>query len=127
MTQKKIKSCLEFPKQLYMKYYCTEHLQQKENNGGEAAQKEDQKEDSELNTFVYSKEDNYYTYELVGVIVHIGIATAFYYSYINVKWDGEGDIWTFNPESNSNKWLIFNDSSRFNSKSYEEENQIGKQ
>jgi hypothetical protein len=59
-----------------MKKYCAENLPQKENHSDEAAQKEDQKDDPEFNTFVYSKEDDYYTYELVGVVVHNGIVTA---------------------------------------------------
>jgi ubiquitin carboxyl-terminal hydrolase 34 len=124
LSQEKINSRVEFPRQLDMKSYCTEELIKDEAGDEESKEDKEEKPIDEFKATVYEKEDDYYTYELVGVVVHIGIATAgHYYSYINIKRDGEGDTWSFDPEADTNKWLTFNDStvSQFNFRNLEEE------
>jgi len=92
----KINSRYEFPKQLNMKAYCKTALNEEESN------------ESTTPDLIYEREASYYDYDLVGVVVHMGTADAgHYYSYINIKRDGEEDIMTNDKDS---KWLEFNDS-----------------
>lgn len=110
----KINSRLEFPKQLNVKPYCTK-IESSEKPEGNAEGAENAQED-EIQYRVYDRDDDYYIYELVGVVVHLGTADAgHYYSYINVKRNGSEDPnkMDFDPnnEIDVKKWLTFNDSS----------------
>jgi len=136
----KINSRLEFPKKLNLKAYCTEvinNVEQEENNNNdngisknkieeENARKQtndisnniienyDEESNKEFKDRVFHKNDDYYEYELVGVVVHLGVANAgHYYSYINIQRDGTDNQMNFNPNDGSHvrKWMTFNDSS----------------
>lgn len=118
-VDEKINSRLEFPKQLNMKPYCTETLNSEAIKEGEEIEADDR---------VYEKDDDYYTYELVGVVIHLGIAQAgHYYSHINVKRNGDSTTnkMDYDPsnESDVRKWLTFNDSTvtSFNLKNLEDD------
>ena len=109
----KINSKYEFPKQLNMKAYCTTGVNEDEANPN-------------VNTdLLYTRENSYYEFDLVGVVVHTGTADAgHYYSYINIKREGQDDI-MINDIMNEKdaKWLEFNDSSitSFSMKNLEDE------
>ena len=109
----KINSKYEFPKQIVMKPYCKNGLNEDEQN-------------SNINLdLLYEREAGYYDYDLVGVVVHMGTADAgHYYSYINIKREGEVDI-MINDILNEKdaKWLEFNDTmiTSFNLKNLEVE------
>lgn len=86
------------------------------NNDNNPQQKEDESS-KEFNERVFHKNQEYYEYELVGVIVHLGIANAgHYYSYINIQRNGTDNKMNFNPSDDSHvrKWMTFNDSSVLN-------------
>jgi ubiquitin C-terminal hydrolase len=105
LMNEKINSRLEFPNRLDLKEFCTETLNKESN---------EQEQEDVFNQKVYVKEDEYYKYELVGVVVHLGVADAgHYYSYINVQREGNSEFMNFDPtnEKDLNKWLTFNDSS----------------
>ena len=95
---RKINSKFEFPKKLNLKLFCVEEITK---NFGSS-----QNETAEI----YSREDEYYQYELKGINVHTGSADGgHYFSFINVERDGKDNIMNENPE-NKNNWLTFNDS-----------------
>ena len=88
----KINSTLEFPRQINLKKFCSETIN---------INNENLKDDIEFNTKVYNHSDEYYNYELKGVVVHSGTAQfGHYYSFINTQMS---DI-------NDNSWLRFDDS-----------------
>jgi ubiquitin carboxyl-terminal hydrolase 34 len=134
----KVNSRLEFPKQLNLKNYTSEVLCGQNNGQEKIPQKEEIKEESKSNNAekkeeefqFYTKEDAYYDYELVGVVVHTGTADAgHYYSYINVKREGENDEMQFDNKEDMGKWVEFNDSMirGFNINNLEDECFGGKQ
>jgi hypothetical protein len=140
----KINSRLEFPKKLNLKNYSTESINnikdnsnnhnfndndnendKTEENYNEKNEDEKNKE-KEFNERVYKHEEEYYEYELVGIVVHLGNANAgHYYSYINIQRTGEDNKMDFNPkdETHIKKWMNFNDSnvSNFNVDHIEQE------
>jgi ubiquitin carboxyl-terminal hydrolase 34 len=100
LMNEKINSRFEFPKKINMKDYCLK--------------------DSVGHDIYYEREEAYYDYELVGVVVHVGFAeSGHYYSYINVKREGNNNA----MNNNNEKWIEFNDSNivTFNLKNLEEE------
>lgn len=110
----KVNSRLDFPKHLNLKNYTSEVL----SKPNESTKAEEAKDSSAANIIhedsykIYQKEDSYYEYELVGVVVHTGTADAgHYFSYINVKRDGENEQMTYDKSNSKdvNNWLEFND------------------
>ena len=90
----KINSRFEFPLCINMKEFCIEDI----DFSGKKFENED----------IYIKNDNYYEYELKGINIHMGSADGgHYFSVINIKRNGEGNIL---EESDKNQWLKFNDS-----------------
>jgi len=80
--------------------------------------------DDGVNNRIFVKEDSYYEYELVGVLVHSGVAEAgHYYSFINTKRSGNENTMNFDRQKDGNEWIKFDDSmiSSFNIKNLEEE------
>jgi len=114
----KCNSRLEFPSVLNLKKFTNEELTKKKLNKVSVKDSEgennnrDEVEIEETDE-VYFKHDNYYEYNLKGVVIHIGSADAgHYYSYINTIRDGNNFESFYNPEDSShfNSWLEFNDS-----------------
>jgi ubiquitin C-terminal hydrolase len=99
-------SRLEFPEVLNLKQYSIE-----ENDYDKRKNKSDEKNkllqsQENASDFIYEREEEYYEYILVGVVLHIGHADAGHYiSYINTNRNGKDSTLT---RSNSN-WLTFND------------------
>lgn len=134
-TNEKINSRLEFPKKLNMKTYSTEIINNIEeesnldnsenkenndsNNNSPISEKNTNNNEKNENTNefidkVFHKNEDYYEYELVGVVVHLGVANAgHYFSYINIQREGTENKMNFNPndETHIKKWMTFNDSS----------------
>ncbi len=120
LQNNKINSRLEFPYNLNMKSYTTEVL----SNNDIKMNKSSTVDSSSFIT--YEKEDVYYEYNLVGIVVHKGSADAgHYYSYINVKREGSLNEIQFNKATKKDiyNWLEFNDSNiyPFDLKNVEEE------
>ena len=95
----KINSRLEFPKRINLKNYTIENILKDKENKSEN---------------IYFKCDEYYDYNLVGIVVHLGYAdSGHYYSYINTFRDGNNNLSNFNPNDENclNSWFEFNDSS----------------
>lgn len=115
LQNNKINSKLEFPEQLNLKAFTSEVL---------AKGNEVKREKEEISEYIfYEKEDSYYDFDLVGVVVHTGSADAgHYYSFINVRREGTNDRMIDGKESKEN-WLEFNDSNiySFNTKNLDEE------
>ncbi len=116
----KINSRLEFPKKLNLKQYSTEVINNIEEeikiNENIIIENENKNNDNEkeFKERVFNKSNDYYEYDLVGVIVHLGVANAgHYYSYINTQREGKENKMNYNPsdESHTKKWMVFNDSS----------------
>ena len=104
LTNEKINSRLEFPKRINLKSFCTDSITKEENY----------KHETEYYDRIYPRDEAYYEYELVGVVVHMGTADwGHYYSTINVKRGGINDKMIYDPENEQDvkKWLTFNDSS----------------
>ena len=94
----KINNRLEFPKRINLKNYTIENILKDKENKSEN---------------IYFKCDEYYDYNLVGIIVHLGNAdSGHYYSYINTFRDGNNNLSNFNPNDENclNSWFEFNDS-----------------
>ena len=88
----KINSTLEFSRRINLKKYCTETIN---NNNNEIL-----KDDFEFNNKVYNHLDNYYKYKLKGIVVHSGTSQfGHYYSFINTNMS----------DLNDNSWLKFDD------------------
>jgi len=88
-----------------------------ENNNNSQQKEQDAESSKEFKERVFHKSDDYYEYELVGVVVHLGVANAgHYYSYINIQREGTCNKMNFNPNDDSHvrKWMTFNDSSVMN-------------
>ena len=95
---RKINSKFEFPKKLNLKLFCVEEVIKKFGTT------------QEENTDIYSREDEYYQYELKGINVHTGSADGgHYFSFIDADREGKDNNMSQNPENKEN-WLIFNDS-----------------
>ena len=95
----KINSRMEFPKKINLKEFCIEEITKNYSIS----------QDSSIDD-IYSKEDEYYQYELKGINVHTGSADGgHYFSFIDVFRDGTGNIMN-TPQQGKNNWLIFNDS-----------------
>ena len=95
---RKINSKFEFPKKLNLKLFCVEEITK--NFGANQSETSD----------IYSREDEYYQYELKGINVHTGSADGgHYFSFINVERDGKDNIMNENQDDKNN-WLTFNDS-----------------
>jgi len=91
-NNRKIFSEFKFYPELNLKNYCTETIQKETDD-------------------VYQKKDEYYIYELKGVVEHMGHAgEGHYISFIDVNREGIGN--TMNPSDNKgkNNWMEFNDS-----------------
>lgn len=119
----KVNSRLDFPKHLNLKSYTSEEICKSKNEESKDYNSDSKNEESFL---FYSKDDSYYEYELVGVVVHTGTADAgHYYSYINVKREGMEDQMVYDKTNlnDVNKWLEFNDTliRGFNINNLEEE------
>ena len=116
----KINSKLEFPHQLDLEPFSSEGLEWREEKSQlkkKLIELEEKSPESEeippLKEKIKAlgpykeKETDYYSYKLVGVVVHRGTANfGHYYSFINVK---RGDPSLF-EENKAEKWLGFNDS-----------------
>lgn len=137
-NNEKINSRLEFPKKLNMKPYSTEIInnieeesnlensEAKENNNSNnnspiseknTNNKENNENANDFTDKVFHKNEDYYEYELVGVVVHLGVANAgHYFSYINIQREGTENKMNFNSsdETHIKKWMTFNDSSVLN-------------
>ena len=88
----KINTKLEFPTNINLKDYCTETI----NDENTVA-----KEQPEYFNKVYNHSDDYYEYQLKGVVVHSGTGQyGHYYSFINTEMSRSGN----------DRWLRFNDS-----------------
>ena len=103
----KINSRFEFPMNLNLKKFCIEDIVT------QITGKQFEDED------IYIKKDEYYSYELKGINIHMGSADGgHYFSLINVKRSGKGNILLDNEnvkgenieEDKKYKWLKFNDS-----------------
>lgn len=110
----KINSRLEFPQELNLKKYCIEDLIKK------------YRPDAEENDEIFTKSDEYYEYNLMGVNVHLGSADAgHYFSYINTIRNGNDNISDYEKTNvtHQESWLKFNDSnvSKFDISNLEEE------
>lgn len=123
----KINTRLEFPKELNLKKYCIEEVTRLSKQN-ENKDKKDEKNEEELENddLIYMKSDQYYEYNLQGVVVHLGCADAgHYYSYINIERDGTDNIpdFDFNDTEKAKAWLEFNDKNirKFNFNNLEEE------
>lgn len=90
MVRVKVNDYYEFPHQLDMKPYTQEFL----------AAKEKERE------FVSSLPDDYYNFELIGIVVHMGTAdSGHYYSFIK-----EQEVFErVDREADPEKWMEFND------------------
>ncbi len=110
----KVNSRLEFPKHLDLKNYTSEQICKRENKVNDEESKDSNIESKGEESFpFYIKEDSYYEYELVGVVVHTGTADAgHYYSYINVNREGKDEEMILVKRNNEDvgKWVEFNDS-----------------
>jgi len=120
LQNNKINSRLEFPFNLNMKSYTTEVLSNNDNKINKSSTVDSS------SFIIYEKDDSYYDYNLVGIVVHTGSADAgHYYSYINVRREGSLDQTQFNKDTNEGvyNWLEFNDSNinPFDLKNLEEE------
>jgi len=92
----KINSKFEFPAKLNLQKYCVEKFQP---------------EDKELYE-IYSKNDDYYEYELKGINIHMGSANGGHYiSLIDVNRDGNKNTMNRLKKDEKSKWVKFNDSS----------------
>ena len=122
LQNNKINSRLDFPRILNLKKYSTEVLSSSINSN----MKVEEQSGKNQNSSFYNKENSYYDYDLVGVVVHTGSADAgHYYSLINVKREGfENEILnnSYNQDE-VNNWFEFNDSNinSFNIKNLEDE------
>ena len=123
----KVNSRIEFPKHLNLKNYTSEEICKSDNLVKTEESKDSNSEINNEETFLfYPKDESYYEFELVGVVVHTGTADAgHYYSYINVKREGEEDQMVYDKTNSNdvNNWLEFNDSliRSFNLNNLEEE------
>ena len=88
----KINSSLEFPRNINLKRYCSEIINENI---------DELKDDQEFNNKVYNHSDNYYNYDLKGIVVHSGTSQfGHYYSFINTQMS----------DLNDHSWLRFDDS-----------------
>ena len=95
----KINSRMEFPRKINLKEFCVEEITKNFSISQDSSTDD-----------IYTKEDEYYQYELKGINVHTGSADGgHYFSYIDVFRDGKGNIMD-TPQEGKNNWLIFNDS-----------------
>ena len=123
LQNNKINSRLDFPCNLNLKQYSSEVL------SSSSKSKEESGFNNSSSFSNYIKEDSYYEYDLVGVVVHTGSADAgHYYSLININREGFENDQSVNPEihedhNNLKNWLEFNDSNinLFNIKNLEDE------
>lgn len=80
LMNEKINSRLEFPQEFNIKPYTVEGVEEQEKKLG-AAQVSEEEPQAKI-----EREDDYYNYKLVGVVVHLGTAdVGHYYSYINTN------------------------------------------
>ena len=87
----KINSRFEFPLNINLKEFCIEDIAKQ--ISGEKFETED----------IYTKEIEYYNYELKGINIHMGSADGgHYFSLINVERDGKGNI-LLTTDKNENK------------------------
>jgi len=127
LMNEKIHTRLEFPTILDMTSYteegCNINFVQREVKEMEIEEIEKESEAQELSQKKLLKEKEYYTFKLVGVVMHNGNAEAgHYYSYINTnRGKNEEDKDYLRPEIDH--WLEFNDSiiSEFNFSKLENE------
>ena len=93
-----------------MSAYTEEGIQIKEEPSKKEIKEEELKEGKKQNAKKTMKEKDYYTYKLVGVVVHNGNAEAgHYYSYINIQrsdWENS-DAYL---KTDQDRWVEFNDS-----------------
>ena len=95
---RKIFSEFKFNSELNLKQYCTEAFQKETDD-------------------IYQKKDEYYLYELKGVVQHSGNAYGGHYvSFIDVNREGIGNTMNQRNDKGKNSWIEFNDSnvSEFN-------------
>ena len=90
---------MEFPRKINLKEFCVEEITKNYSISQDSATDD-----------IYTKDDEYYQYELKGINVHTGSADGgHYFSFIDVFRDGEGNIMA-TPQEGKNNWLTFNDS-----------------
>ena len=95
----KINSKLEFPRKINLKEFCIEEITKNYSIS----------QDSSIDD-IYSKEDEYYQYDLKGINIHTGSADGgHYFSFIDTFRDGTDNIMNTQKQG-KNDWLIFNDS-----------------
>ena len=103
----KINSRFEFPMNLDLKKFCIEDIVT------QITGKQFEDED------IYTKEDEYYNYELKGINIHMGSADGgHYFSLIDIERNGKGNILLDHEKTKGEstegdkkyKWLKFNDS-----------------
>jgi ubiquitin C-terminal hydrolase len=95
MQKIKVNDFCEFPKELNMEPYTQEYLSYIEKNK-EKQNKKDENDEEEIIVEKTHKGENYYKYDLSGVIIHTGFAdSGHYYSIIK--------------DTNNSNWYEFND------------------
>ena len=102
----KINSKFEFPTKLNLKHFCVEEVIKNLPKSTDNGKNENENKDAALD--IYSREDEYYEYELKGINVHTGTADGgHYFSFIDVNRDGKNNKI---DEKTKGNWLQFNDS-----------------
>ena len=95
----KINTKMEFPTKINLKEFCIEEITK-----NYSVSKDEAIDD------IYTRQDEYYQYELKGINIHTGSADGgHYFSYIDSSRDGTGNILEVSPNG-KDSWLTFNDS-----------------
>ena len=90
---------MEFPTKINLKEFCIEEITK-----NYSVSKDEAIDD------IYTRQDEYYQYELKGINIHTGSADGgHYFSYIDSSRDGTGNILEVSPNG-KDSWLTFNDS-----------------